>query len=67
MSHAILPATCLTRLGLMCGLPRPLTNQLLSRKNPYLTEYGVEKLVRDLRVHQILEGTNQIMPFVLER
>jgi putative transcriptional regulator len=24
----------------------------------YLSEYGVEKIVRDLRVHQILEGTN---------
>ena len=24
----------------------------------YLAEYGLEKLVRDLRVHQILEGTN---------
>ena len=27
----------------------------------YLADYGVEKLVRDLRVHQILEGTNEIM------
>jgi alkylation response protein AidB-like acyl-CoA dehydrogenase len=27
----------------------------------YLHEYGVEKIVRDLRVHRILEGTNQIM------
>lgn len=24
----------------------------------YLREYGIEKYVRDLRVHQILEGTN---------
>ncbi len=24
----------------------------------YLADYGIEKLVRDLRVHQILEGTN---------
>ena len=24
----------------------------------YLTDYGIEKVVRDLRVHQILEGTN---------
>ena len=24
----------------------------------YLKEYGIEKYVRDLRVHQILEGTN---------
>src|SRR5262249_4992959 len=27
----------------------------------YLKDYGLEKLVRDLRVHQILEGTNEIM------
>ncbi|MFD0365650.1 acyl-CoA dehydrogenase family protein [Nocardia sp. GCM10030253] len=33
----------------------------------YLAEYGVEKLVRDLRVHQILEGTNEIMRVVVAR
>ena len=33
----------------------------------YLAEYGVEKLVRDLRVHQILEGTNEIMRLIIAR
>jgi alkylation response protein AidB-like acyl-CoA dehydrogenase len=33
----------------------------------YLAEYGIEKLVRDLRVHQILEGTNEIMRVVVAR
>jgi alkylation response protein AidB-like acyl-CoA dehydrogenase len=33
----------------------------------YLSEYGVEKIVRDLRVHQILEGTNEIMRVVVAR
>jgi alkylation response protein AidB-like acyl-CoA dehydrogenase len=33
----------------------------------YLKDYGVEKLVRDLRVHQILEGTNEIMRVVIAR
>ncbi|RMI31676.1 acyl-CoA dehydrogenase family protein [Nocardia stercoris] len=33
----------------------------------YLTEYGLEKIVRDLRVHQILEGTNEIMRVVVAR
>ncbi|MCO5069663.1 MAG: isobutyryl-CoA dehydrogenase [Rhizobiaceae bacterium] len=33
----------------------------------YLQEYGVEKLVRDLRVHQILEGTNEIMRMIVSR
>lgn len=31
----------------------------------YLTDYGVEKIVRDLRVHQILEGTNEIMRVII--
>ena len=33
----------------------------------YLADYGVEKIVRDLRVHQILEGTNEIMRLVVAR
>ncbi|GAT07821.1 acyl-CoA dehydrogenase [Mycolicibacterium novocastrense] len=33
----------------------------------YLNEYGLEKIVRDLRVHRILEGTNEIMRVVIGR
>ncbi|OBY27185.1 acyl-CoA dehydrogenase family protein [Leisingera sp. JC1] len=33
----------------------------------YLADYGVEKIVRDLRVHQILEGTNEIMRLIVSR
>ncbi|MBM7229123.1 acyl-CoA dehydrogenase family protein [Dietzia cinnamea] len=33
----------------------------------YLSEYGIEKIVRDLRVHRILEGTNEIMRVVVGR
>ena len=33
----------------------------------YLHDYGVEKIVRDLRVHQILEGTNEIMRVIIAR
>lgn len=33
----------------------------------YLAEYGIEKIVRDLRVHQILEGTNEIMRLIVAR
>ena len=33
----------------------------------YLHEYGVEKIQRDLRVHRILEGTNEIMRMVVGR
>ena len=31
----------------------------------YLHDYGVERIVRDLRVHQILEGTNEIMRVII--
>jgi len=33
----------------------------------YLSEYGIEKIVRDLRVHQILEGSNEIMRLIVGR
>ena len=33
----------------------------------YLHEYGIEKIVRDLRVHRILEGTNDIMRLIIAR
>lgn len=33
----------------------------------YLHEYGIEKIQRDLRVHRILEGTNEIMRMVVGR
>jgi len=33
----------------------------------YLADYGIEKTVRDLRVHQILEGTNEIMRLIVAR
>ena len=33
----------------------------------YLADYGIEKIVRDLRVHQILEGTNEIMRLLTVR
>ncbi|ARU00539.1 acyl-CoA dehydrogenase family protein [Yoonia vestfoldensis] len=33
----------------------------------YLADYGIEKILRDLRVHQILEGTNEIMRLITAR
>ena len=33
----------------------------------YLADYPLERIVRDLRVHQILEGTNEIMRVIISR
>ena len=33
----------------------------------YLSEYGLERIMRDLRVHQILEGSNEIMRLIVGR
>ena len=33
----------------------------------YLADYGIEKISRDLRVHRILEGTNEIMQLIVSR
>ena len=33
----------------------------------YLKDYPLERIVRDLRVHQILEGTNEIMRVIVAR
>lgn len=33
----------------------------------YLRDYGIEQVVRDLRVHRILEGANEIMQMIVGR
>jgi acyl-CoA dehydrogenase len=33
----------------------------------YLMDYPIERILRDLRVHQILEGTNEIMRVIISR
>ncbi|MBN9341321.1 MAG: acyl-CoA dehydrogenase, partial [Comamonadaceae bacterium] len=33
----------------------------------YIREYPLERLLRDARVHQILEGTNEIMRVIIGR
>jgi alkylation response protein AidB-like acyl-CoA dehydrogenase len=50
-----------------CRLARGQRRAADIRRLCYLTEYGVEKIVRDLRVHQILEGTNEIMRLIVAR
>jgi alkylation response protein AidB-like acyl-CoA dehydrogenase len=33
----------------------------------YLRDHPIERVLRDLRVHQILEGTNEIMRVIISR
>ena len=33
----------------------------------YLKDYPLERIVRDLRVHRILEGTNEVMRMIVAR
>jgi alkylation response protein AidB-like acyl-CoA dehydrogenase len=46
-----------------------VTNQALQLHGGYgyLMDYPIERILRDLRVHQILEGTNEIMRVIIAR
>jgi alkylation response protein AidB-like acyl-CoA dehydrogenase len=33
----------------------------------YLRDYPIERFLRDVRVHQILEGTNEVMRLIISR
>jgi alkylation response protein AidB-like acyl-CoA dehydrogenase len=33
----------------------------------YLRDHPIERVLRDLRVHQILEGTNEVMRLIISR
>lgn len=63
--------------GMLCAMAKrfgtdagfEIANQALQLHGGYgyLSEYGIEKIVRDLRVHQILEGTNEVMRVIVAR
>ena len=63
----VIQRSCLVRRSLY--LRNPNGNQCLQLHGGYgyLADYGIEKLVRDLRVHEILEGTNEIMRLIVAR
>lgn len=48
-------------------LTQPPTSPTGTVTNRYLKEYPVERYMRDLRVHSILEGTNEIMRVIISR
>ena len=67
----------LPNAGISCAMAKRFATDLCSKiandalqlhgGYGYLSEYEIEQIVRDLRVHQILEGTNQIMRMIVSR
>ena len=67
----------LPNAGAACAMAKRFTTDICSKiandalqlhgGYGYLSEYEIEQIVRDLRVHQILEGTNQIMRMIVSR
>ncbi|WP_201557715.1 acyl-CoA dehydrogenase family protein [Psychrobacter sp. 72-O-c] len=62
-------AYCAMAKRLSTDLSFDVANQALQLHGGYgyLNEYPLERHVRDLRVHQILEGTNEIMRVIISR
>lgn len=47
--------------------PTPTPQNEPTPKNKQKQDYHVERYLRDARVHQILEGTNEIMRLIVAR
>jgi len=62
-------AYCAMAKRLATDLSFDIANQALQLHGGYgyLQEYPLERHVRDLRVHQILEGTNEVMRMIVSR
>ncbi|WP_433528450.1 acyl-CoA dehydrogenase family protein [Micromonospora sp. CA-263727] len=65
--HATASCAMAKRLATDTGFDVANTALQLHGGYGYLSETGIEKIVRDLRVHQILEGTNEIMRLIIAR
>ncbi len=48
-------------------IQKPISVCLALCRYGYLRDYPVERVLRDLRVHSILEGTNEIMRVIIDR
>ena len=68
-SHADATRHCAMAKLMVTDAAFDVANQCLQLHGGYgyLADYGIEKIVRDLRVHQILEGTNEIMRVIIAR
>ena len=53
--------------SLMAGPPLVIEALQLFGGYGYLKDYPIERYLRDVRVHQILEGTNEIMRVIIAR
>lgn len=67
--HANAGAACAMAKRFATDICSKIANEALQLHGGYgyLSEYGIEQIVRDLRVHQILEGTNEIMRVIVAR
>ena len=63
------PAWCAMAKRFVTDTASKVANEALQLHGGYgyLHDFGVERIVRDLRVHQILEGTNEIMRVIIAR
>lgn len=66
-AHASVYCAMAKRLATDLGFQVCLDAQQLHGGYGYLKDYPLERLVRDTRVHQILEGTNEIMRVIIAR
>lgn len=65
--HASAYCAMAKRLATDLGFQACLDAQQIHGGYGYLKDYPLERLVRDTRVHQILEGTNEIMRVIVAR